>query len=235
MNTELFKKIGVALWGDAWKSQMQRALGLAHRQRISQWLSGERPIPKIEAELLATAKVRRAEIDSAIDALEANFVEDKVDFSESFFVIVENDYVLEERFDTLEEARAWYYDDDEDDDYPVVFREMSLAEHLAREIILHYSDVYETEKVLETINDELNASEKTAEQIYRDIALLDDNYFGKEYYRYYLNCELQLSNKMEWLGLVDEEDYEEPPCPVSYRQFIISKITGLSKFVAENL
>ena len=39
-------KAGEALYGERWKTDLGRALGLGDGRRIRQWLAGDRPIPE---------------------------------------------------------------------------------------------------------------------------------------------------------------------------------------------
>ena len=44
-NKTIFIKVGKALYGGRWQTDLARDLGLSDGRRIRQWLSDERPIP----------------------------------------------------------------------------------------------------------------------------------------------------------------------------------------------
>lgn len=41
----ILAKVGAALYGERWQTDLARDLGLSDGRRIRQWLSGERPVP----------------------------------------------------------------------------------------------------------------------------------------------------------------------------------------------
>ena len=63
MKKEKLIEAGRAAYGDNWKSSILRDLGLNHRQRITQWLNDERPIPQLEPELIAILETRKVHGD----------------------------------------------------------------------------------------------------------------------------------------------------------------------------
>lgn len=69
MNKEILEKVGVACFGNAWQTDLAKALTVNSRT-VRRWASGEAPIPKnIRNELLALLEARAHEIDMTRDEL----------------------------------------------------------------------------------------------------------------------------------------------------------------------
>lgn len=69
MDRKLLIAAGEAAYGDGWKSALQRDLDIGHRQRITQWVNGERPVPPIENELIHILQERKNQIELVIKHL----------------------------------------------------------------------------------------------------------------------------------------------------------------------
>jgi nitrogen regulatory protein P-II 2 len=70
-DAELITAVGAALWGERWKSEMARALGVS-RDSVQDWTTGRmRPRLGVYAELLAIVKSRRGELEDMERALAA--------------------------------------------------------------------------------------------------------------------------------------------------------------------
>ncbi len=71
LSPEMLRKIGEALWGQRWQTEMAAALGFKDPVRIRQFLSGaRRPAPGITADLLAIMRTRGVAIEQLADAVE---------------------------------------------------------------------------------------------------------------------------------------------------------------------
>lgn len=69
MKKEMLEKVGVACFGNAWQTDLAKALTVNSRT-IRRWVSGETPIPKnVRNELLALLEARAHEIDMTRDEL----------------------------------------------------------------------------------------------------------------------------------------------------------------------
>ncbi len=70
LGPEALEKIGQALYGDRWQSDIARDLGLSDARRVRQWMAGERPIPPgVWADLGALAVERKTKLEAIIDGL----------------------------------------------------------------------------------------------------------------------------------------------------------------------
>ena len=232
MKKEKLIEAGRAAYGDNWKSSILRDLGLNHRQRITQWLNGERPIPQLEPELIAILETRKSAIDNAISVLKSDFqINEKVDLTKTFVVVAEGGHLLDEQFNTIEDAKKWVNETwDEDDQYLATFHEMTIAQQYALETMQHFSDVYEPKKVLEAIKS--GQFEKSEQEYYLDLCELDENHLGREYYAYFIANEFNLTRNPNFSSS-DEDDYDYRKT-ISYKQFIMKRIAELSKYVAVN-
>lgn len=66
----LLIKIGRALYGERWQTDLARDLGLSDGRRIRQWLSGDRPIPNgVWSDLLQLLNNKNKTINNALDEL----------------------------------------------------------------------------------------------------------------------------------------------------------------------
>lgn len=231
MKKELLKAAGEAAYGSSWQSSIQRDLGLNNRQSITKWLDGTRTVPEFQPELIAILEVRKSAISAAETALRNDlYVDEKEDLTAEFYAVSEGGHLLDEKFKTLEDAKAWVSENFEDDDlYLASFYKMTLAEIQAIEVMQHFGDVYEPKKVLEVIRS--GQFEKSVLEYCLIICELDQSFYGKEYYRYFLANEFNLTNTPSFS---DKEDFEFQKT-ISYKQFIMKRIAELSQFVATKL
>jgi len=58
MTRDLFCRVGGALYGPRWQSELARDLGVSDRT-VRRWAAGEQPIPDTAADLCATAVLAR--------------------------------------------------------------------------------------------------------------------------------------------------------------------------------
>ena len=65
------RKVGEALFGNQWQTDLARALGLSSPRRVRQWLSGDRPIPVgVWADVCDLLRQRQMTIDRVLDELD---------------------------------------------------------------------------------------------------------------------------------------------------------------------
>lgn len=229
MNIELFKSVGEAAYGSSWQSSIQRDLGLNHRQRITQWLDGTRPIPNLTSELLAILNIRKVQIDNAIKALSSDFyINEKVDLNKSFIVVSEGGYLLDEQFNTIEDAKKWVETWDEEDQYLANYHQMTVAEQYALETMQEFDDIYPAADVLKAIKS--GQFEKSEQEYYTILCELDENHLGREYYEYFIANEFNLTRNPNF-SCSDEDSYDYRKT-ISYKQFIIKKIAQLLEAAA---
>lgn len=231
MKKEKLIEAGRAAYGDNWKSSILRDLGLNHRQRITQWLNDERPIPQLEPELIAILETRKSAIDNAISVLKSDYyIDKKVDLTKTFVVVSDGGHLLGEQFKTLEDAKAWVNNEFEiDDQYLISYHTMTVAEQYALETMQHYSDVCDPGKVLQAIKS--GEFSKTKQEYCLILCELDDNHLGREYYAYFIASEFGLGCPS--YDSSDEPDFDFNKT-ISYKQFIMKRIAELSKYVAVN-
>lgn len=64
------EKVGQALYGPRWQTDIARDLGLSDSRRARQWMAGERPIPPgVWADLAALARARKLLLEAIIQDL----------------------------------------------------------------------------------------------------------------------------------------------------------------------
>lgn len=64
-------KVGFALYGERWQTDLARDLGLSDGRRIRQWLSGERPVPEgINDDLIQLLQERQKIIEHILTELQ---------------------------------------------------------------------------------------------------------------------------------------------------------------------
>ena len=73
MNKGILISAGQALYGERWQTDLARDLGLSDARRIRQWLSGDRPIPALEYELMGLLVDRQSLVSIAIAGLPLQF------------------------------------------------------------------------------------------------------------------------------------------------------------------
>lgn len=223
MNTELFKLVGEAAYGSSWQSSIQRDLGLKHRQRITQWLDGVRPIPNLTSELLAILNIRKAQIDNAIKALSNElYVEPKQDLSKTIISISDNGELLPYVFEGIELAKAWANEnlDIEEYGYLVKFNSMTLCEFSCYLLIQEYHDIADPSEVLKKIKSDIYDNDFIFEQL----SQVNDKVFGREYYAYFIKNELGIG----YIGGYEDE----VPKTITYKKFVIAKIGQLLEAAA---
>lgn len=71
MNKELLIKTGEAAFGINWQTDLAKRLGVSARS-VRYWVSGERQVPNLNAELVILLNERKAKIDSVINELKIN-------------------------------------------------------------------------------------------------------------------------------------------------------------------
>lgn len=252
MNKELFILAGVASYGDSWKTQTQTALGVTNRQTITKWVKGINNIPdRVQYEMLSLLKVRQREVENAIDAIESYtgaVNSDFIDYDRTYTVVSEGGELLEERFNTLEDAQAWVNDAfGEDDLYLVKYHEMTEAENLSMLVIQEYGDMLEQQAILDVIQDENNVSDKSAQEVYCDLAMLiQPCSHTADYFDYYMKNELMFETaraskiKLEYLRKIggglgtppDEDEFIERAPTLTYKQYIMREIAILTEYIA---
>ncbi len=220
-------KTGSAFFGKQWQSEMAENLNVNPRV-IRYWVAGEREVPSgLENELIALGEIRKAQIDSAVNALKAHTKPQKIDLSKTVITVSENGYVYDEVFETLKDAQAFAQDAiDADDLYLVKYYEMSLEKHSALLTIQYFSDVCDPQTVLSAI--ESGKFEKSSEEYFRIIANihLDAMGVGKAYYAYFLKNELCLNC---------ESNIYEPHIAktMTYKQYALHQLSQLIELVAD--
>ena len=71
MNRDLFARVGCALYGDRWQTQLAGALGVADRT-VRRWAAGEQPVPDgVVTDLCRLMADRRIELDGLETALQS--------------------------------------------------------------------------------------------------------------------------------------------------------------------
>lgn len=223
MNIEIFKLAGEAAYGSSWQSSIQRDLGLNHRQRITQWLDGTRPIPNLNSELLAILNIRKVQIDNAIKALSNMlYIEPKPELSKIVTTISDNGELLYKTFEGIKSAKVWADEnlDMQEEGYLVKFNTMTLREFSCYLLIQEYHDIADPNRVLK----EIQSNVYDNDFIFEQLAQVYDEVFGREYYSYFIKNEL-------FIGY--EGGYEdEPSKTITYKQFVIKKIAQLLEAAA---
>lgn len=222
MNIELFKLVGEAAYGSSWQSSIQRDLGLKHRQRITQWLDGVRPIPNLTNELLAVLNIRKTQIDNAINALSGElYIEPKQDLSKKIIAISDNGDLLPNVFENIESAAAWANENiDAEDEYLIKFSTMSMREFLSYLTIQEYSDIANPSDVLAKIQ----SAQFDNDFIFEQLAQVNDEVFGREYYAYFIKNELGIG----YIGGYEDE----VPKTITYKKFVTAKLGKLLEAAA---
>lgn len=231
MDKKLLEKTGAAAFGSIWQSDLSRALGVNDRT-IRRWLKDNSTPDRIRGELISLLTIRKQEIDNTISLLSASDPKTvSIDWNAKLFTISDNGDLIDEFFETIDDAKAWVIENWSDDDYQVSYYEMTVAEHYAISVIRHYADVYDPDAVLSTIRDTAhNASNKTEQEIFEDLACLSDAHYGREYYIYYLSNELSLHNRTNF---DDEGGYFGYDKTKSYKEWLLSKLASHCNFLAD--
>ena len=92
-----------------------------------------------------------------------------------------------------------------------------------------FDDIYPAADVLEAIKS--GQFEKSEQEYYTILCELDENHLGREYYKYFIANEFNLSNTPSFNLSEDDYNYRKT---ISYKQFIMKRIAELSKYVAVN-
>lgn len=61
MTPAILRRVGEALYGPRWQSDMARALKINDSARIREWMRGARPIPDLTSDLLVLLDERQRE------------------------------------------------------------------------------------------------------------------------------------------------------------------------------
>ena len=163
------------------------------------------------------------------DTKEDYYIDEKADLTASFVVVSEGGHLLDEQFNTIEDAKKWVNETwDEDDQYLATFHEMTIAQQYALETMQDFDDIYPAADVLEAIKS--GRFEKSEQEYYTMLCELDENHLGREYYAYFIANEFNLTRNPNFSSS-DEDDYDYRKT-ISYKQFIMKRIAELSKYVA---
>ena len=77
------RKVGEALFGNRWQTDLARALGLSSPRRVRQWLAGDRSIPVgIWDDLCTLLRQRQMTIDRVLDELDGENYKAAYNFEE---------------------------------------------------------------------------------------------------------------------------------------------------------
>ena len=176
--------------------------------------------------------MRKEKINSVLDAIknDLHITDEKIDLNAVFYTVSESGYLLDEQFETTEDAQKWIDNKvDEDDQYLMSVHKMTVAEQYALETMQQFNDVYDAKKVLTAIKS--GQFSKTEQEYYLDLCELDENHLGREYYTYYIANEFNLTNNPSF-NCSDESDSDYRKT-ISYKEFILKRIADLSKYVVE--
>lgn len=229
MNKELLIKTGEAAFGNQWQTELSQSLNVSPRA-MRYWVSGERQVPNLNAELIALLNFRKVQIDNAISDLNADAVSFKraIDLDQEFYVVNDNGHVYDEQFATLADAQAWVNDNVADDDlYLVKYHKMTLAEQWAIDTINDFldDDFYKNE-LLKAIQNEV--TDKPAQEVYKLFASLDDSDLSKAYFKYYIAKEFSIGATYPGYEGENFDDSET----MTFKQFVMKEIANLCQVVA---
>ena len=231
MKKELLANAGQLLHGNDWVTPLSVDLAI-NRKTIQRYNSGENQINQnLAPEIVALLSVKKESIDNAIQEIESDYyIDEKVDLTKTFVVVSEGGYLLDEQFNTIEDAKKWVETWDEEDQYLANYHQMTVAEQYALETMQDFDDIYPAADVLEAIKS--GQFEKSEQEYYTMLCELDENHLGSEYYEYFIANEFNLTKNPNF-SCSDEDDYDYRKT-ISYKQFIMKRIAELSKYVAVN-
>ena len=231
MKKELLANAGQLLHGNDWVTPLSIDLAI-NRKTIQRYNSGENQINQnLAPEIVALLSVKKESIDNAIQEIESDYyIDEKVDLTKTFVVVSEGGHLLDEQFNTIEDAKKWVETWDEEDQYLANYHQMTVAEQYALETMQDFDDIYPAADVLEAIKS--GQFEKSAQEYYTILCELDENHLGREYYEYFIANEFNLTRNPNF-SCSDEDDYDYRKT-ISYKQFIMKRIAELSKYVAVN-
>ncbi len=231
MKKELLANAGQLLHGNDWVTPLSIDLAI-NRKTIQRYNSGENQINQnLAPEIVALLSVKKESIDHAIQEIESDYyIDEKVDLTKTFVVVSEGGHLLDEQFNTIEDAKKWVETWDEEDQYLANYHQMTVAEQYALETMQDFDDIYPAADVLEAIKS--GQFEKSAQEYYTTLCELDENHLGREYYEYFIANEFNLTRNPNF-SCSDEDDYNYRKT-ISYKQFIMKRIAELSKYVAVN-
>ncbi len=234
MDIDLLKIAGEAAYGDNWKSNLQRELGYKNRQSITNMLNGSNAVPEIQPQLISLLEIRKAKINNAIQHLSLNFAStrhnDDIDLNATVIALFEDGEYSDIDFATMEEANEWLEDEiDEDDRDRVLFRPMTNAEKFARMTMDEFSDVYSAKDVLIAIQS--GEYEKSEQEYFMELAGLDEDHLGREYYTYFLKNEFLLTNNPV-ANFDDEPDFNFHKT-ISYKEYLMKHIQDMVAYVGK--
>ena len=230
MKKELLGNAGQLLHGNDWVTPLSIDLAI-NRKTIQRYNSGENQINQnLAPEIVALLSVKKESIDNAIQEIESDYyIDEKVDLTKTFVVVSEGGHLLDEQFNTIEDAKKWVETWDEEDQYLANYHQMTVAEQYALETMQDFDDIYPAADVLEAIKS--GQFEKSEQEYYTILCELDENHLGREYYQYFIGNEFGLG--CPTYDSSDEPDFDFNKT-ISYKQFIMKRIAELSKYVAVN-
>ena len=231
MKKELLANAGQLLHGNDWVTPLSIDLAI-NRKTIQRYNSGENQINQnLAPEIVALLSVKKESIDNAIQEIESDYyIDEKVDLTKTFVVVSEGGHLLDEQFNTIEDAKKWVETWDEEDQYLANYHQMTVAEQYALETMQDFDDIYPAADVLEAIKS--GQFEKSEQEYYTILCELDENHLGREYYEYFIANEFNLTRNPNF-SCSDEDDYDYRKT-ISYKQFIMKRIAELSKYIAVN-
>ena len=231
MKKELLANAGQLLHGNDWVTPLSIDLAI-NRKTIQRYNSGENQINQnLAPEIVALLSVKKESIDNAIQEIESDYyIDEKVDLTKTFVVVSEGGHLLDEQFNTIEDAKKWVETWDEEDQYLANYHQMTVAEQYALETMQDFDDIYPAADVLEAIKS--GQFEKSEQEYYTILCEIDENHLGREYYEYFIANEFNLTKNPSF-SCSDEDDYDYRKT-ISYKQFIMKRIAELSKYVAVN-
>ena len=231
MKKELLANAGQLLHGNDWVTPLSIDLAI-NRKTIQRYNSGENQINQnLAPEIVALLSVKKESIDNAIQEIESDYyIDEKVDLTKTFVVVSEGGHLLDEQFNTIEDAKKWVETWNDEDQYLANYHQMTVAEQYALETMQDFDDIYPAADVLEAIKS--GQFEKSAQEYYTILCELDQNHLGREYYEYFIANEFNLTRNPNF-SCSDEDDYNYRKT-ISYKQFIMKRIAELSKYVAVN-
>ena len=177
MKKELLANAGQLLHGNDWVTPLSIDLAI-NRKTIQRYNSGENQINQnLAPEIVALLSVKKESIDNAIQEIESDYyIDEKVDLTKTFVVVSEGGHLLDEQFNTIEDAKKWVETWDDEDQYLANYHQMTVAEQYALETMQDFDDIYPAADVLEAIKS--GQFEKSEQEYYTILCELDENHLG---------------------------------------------------------